>query len=64
MQKLKSSLLFFLTNRNYWKVPKRGDAKLQGPYSISQKWSALPAVIDSAFEDQLTKKIYFFSGNF
>uniref|UniRef100_A0A671YV56 Matrix metalloproteinase-9 n=1 Tax=Sparus aurata TaxID=8175 RepID=A0A671YV56_SPAAU len=30
--------------------------------NISQKWPALPAVIDSAFEDVLTKKLYFFSG--
>uniref|UniRef100_A0AAX7U958 Matrix metalloproteinase-9 n=1 Tax=Astatotilapia calliptera TaxID=8154 RepID=A0AAX7U958_ASTCA len=34
-----------------------------GPFSISNKWPALPAVIDSAFEDSLTKKLYFFSGS-
>lgn len=39
------------------------NAELKGAFSISNKWPALPAVIDSAFEDSLTKKLYFFSGN-
>uniref|UniRef100_A0A8C6PUS4 Matrix metalloproteinase-9 n=1 Tax=Nothobranchius furzeri TaxID=105023 RepID=A0A8C6PUS4_NOTFU len=55
-------LIYMLINRHYWKVPSRGDARHKGPLSISESWPALPAVIDSAFEDVLTKKIYFFSG--
>lgn len=35
---------------------------LMGPFPMSDMWPALPAVIDTAFEDQLTKKIYFFAG--
>ncbi|KAF7209720.1 matrix metalloproteinase-9 [Nothobranchius furzeri] len=54
--------LHFFKNGHYWKVPSRGDARHKGPLSISESWPALPAVIDSAFEDVLTKKIYFFSG--
>ncbi len=41
----------------------RSDGGLKGPFSLSARWPALPAVIDSAFEDLLTKKLYFFSGN-
>lgn len=52
-----------LFNRNYWKMPGKNDAEPKGPFAISEKWPALPAVIDSAFEDLLTKKLYFFSGN-
>lgn len=35
---------------------------LKGPYPMADMWPALPAVIDAAFEDHLTKKVYFFSG--
>lgn len=38
------------------------DEVVMGPLSISERWPALPAVIDTAFEDLLTKKLYFFSG--
>uniref|UniRef100_A0AAX7U2W5 Matrix metalloproteinase-9 n=1 Tax=Astatotilapia calliptera TaxID=8154 RepID=A0AAX7U2W5_ASTCA len=47
-------------NKHYWKMSGSSNA---GPFSISNKWPALPAVIDSAFEDSLTKKLYFFSGS-
>lgn len=50
-------------NRHFWKLPSRSDAGHKGPLLISERWPALPAVIDSAFEDVTTKKIYFFSGN-
>lgn len=49
--------------RHYWKTSGSSNAELKGPFTISNKWPALPAVIDSAFEDSLTKKLYFFSGN-
>uniref|UniRef100_A0A4W6CP42 Matrix metalloproteinase-9 n=1 Tax=Lates calcarifer TaxID=8187 RepID=A0A4W6CP42_LATCA len=54
--------LHFFKDGNYWKRSREGDGELQGSFSISQRWPALPAVIDSAFEDLLTKKLYFFSG--
>lgn len=51
-----------LLDRNYWKMSSKSDAGPKGPFAISEKWPVLPAVIDSAFEDILTKKLYFFSG--
>uniref|UniRef100_A0A671YV29 Matrix metalloproteinase-9 n=1 Tax=Sparus aurata TaxID=8175 RepID=A0A671YV29_SPAAU len=54
--------LHFFKDGNYWKTSSTSDAGPKGPFSVSQKWPALPAVIDSAFEDVLTKKLYFFSG--
>uniref|UniRef100_A0A3Q4AFX9 Matrix metalloproteinase-9 n=1 Tax=Mola mola TaxID=94237 RepID=A0A3Q4AFX9_MOLML len=54
--------LYFFKDGNYWKMPGKNDAEPKGPFAISEKWPALPAVIDSAFEDLLTKKLYFFSG--
>ncbi|XP_041861112.1 matrix metalloproteinase-9 [Melanotaenia boesemani] len=54
--------LHFFKDGHYWKVPSTGGAGPKGPFSVSERWPALPAVIDSAFEDVLTKKLYFFSG--
>ncbi|KAM9855850.1 matrix metalloproteinase-9 [Aulostomus maculatus] len=51
--------LHFFKDGQYWKMK---GSTLKGSFSISQRWPALPAVIDSAFEDLLTKKLYFFSG--
>lgn len=52
--------LHFFKNGQYWRMSNKNE--LTGPFSISEKWPALPAVIDTAFEDLLTKKMYFFSG--
>uniref|UniRef100_A0A3P8YDU5 Matrix metalloproteinase-9 n=1 Tax=Esox lucius TaxID=8010 RepID=A0A3P8YDU5_ESOLU len=46
----------------YWRLSDKTDSGMEGPFSMSKKWPALPAVIDTAFEDLITKKIYFFSG--
>uniref|UniRef100_A0A669D5L0 Matrix metalloproteinase-9 n=1 Tax=Oreochromis niloticus TaxID=8128 RepID=A0A669D5L0_ORENI len=54
--------LHFFKDGHYWKTSGSSNAELKGPFTISNKWPALPAVIDSAFEDSLTKKLYFFSG--
>lgn len=53
--------LHFFNNGQYWKMSSK-QGKLMGPFRIADRWSKLPAVIDSAFEDILTKKVYFFSG--
>ena len=37
-------------------------AGVKGPFAMSERWPALPATIDSAFEDMQTKKMYFFAG--
>ncbi|KAG2461526.1 MMP9 protein, partial [Polypterus senegalus] len=44
----------------YWKL--KAKSNIKGPYRIQETWPALPNVIDTAFEDLLTKKMYFFSG--
>lgn len=54
--------LHFFKDGLYWKKSSRSEADLKGPFTISEKWSALPAVIDSSFQDLLTNKLYFFSG--
>ncbi|XP_028266235.1 matrix metalloproteinase-9 [Parambassis ranga] len=54
--------LHFFKDGLYWTVSSGSDSGPKGPFSISERWSDLPAVIDSAFEDNLTKKVYFFSG--
>uniref|UniRef100_A0A3B3U5E3 Matrix metalloproteinase-9 n=1 Tax=Poecilia latipinna TaxID=48699 RepID=A0A3B3U5E3_9TELE len=54
--------LHFFKDGYFWKVSSKTDRGRKGPFSISQSWPALPAVIDSAFEDVQTTKIYFFSG--
>ncbi|XP_051509367.1 matrix metalloproteinase-9-like [Myxocyprinus asiaticus] len=51
--------LHFFKDGHYWKLSSTG--KHKGPFLVSEKWPALPAVINTAFEDQLTKKIYFFA---
>ncbi|KAG1933101.1 matrix metalloproteinase-9 [Pimephales promelas] len=51
--------LHFFKDRHYWKISSNGERK--GPFLISEKWPALPATINSAFEEPLTKKIYFFA---
>lgn len=55
--------LHFFEDGHYWKMSSRSNEGVKGPFAISKRWPALPAVIDSAFEDLLTKKLYFFSGN-
>uniref|UniRef100_A0A8C7ZQ16 Matrix metalloproteinase-9 n=1 Tax=Oryzias sinensis TaxID=183150 RepID=A0A8C7ZQ16_9TELE len=54
--------LYFFKDGHFWRKSKKGDAALESPMLISERWPALPAVIDSAFEDILTKRLYFFSG--
>lgn len=54
--------LHFFKDGLYWKMSSGRESGLKGPFSISDKWSELPAVIDSAFEDILTRRQYFFSG--
>ncbi|KAF3696812.1 Matrix metalloproteinase-9 [Channa argus] len=54
--------LHFFKAGLYWKKSSRNAGVVSGPFPISERWPALPAVIDTAFEDLLTKKLYFFSG--
>uniref|UniRef100_UPI003AABC951 uncharacterized protein znf335 n=1 Tax=Centroberyx gerrardi TaxID=166262 RepID=UPI003AABC951 len=54
--------LHFFQDGHYWKMSSKQNGGLKGPFSMSERWPAVPAVIDTAFEDLLTKKLYFFSG--
>ncbi|XP_018602440.1 matrix metalloproteinase-9 [Scleropages formosus] len=54
--------LHLFKDGQYWRMSSERDGDIQGPYRISERWPALPDTIDAAFEDLLTKKIYFFSG--
>ncbi|XP_030067918.1 matrix metalloproteinase-9 [Microcaecilia unicolor] len=54
--------LHFFKDGKYWKVSAAGQGAIKGPVQISDTWPALPATIDTAFEDLLTKKLFFFSG--
>ncbi|CAH6776785.1 matrix metalloproteinase-9 isoform X1 [Phodopus roborovskii] len=58
---IQGSLYFFKDGR-YWKFLNRRGSPLQGPFLIARTWPALPAKLDSAFEDPQSKKIFFFSG--
>ncbi|KAM9829179.1 matrix metalloproteinase-9 [Syngnathus typhle] len=56
--------LYFFSDGYYWKKSARGNnGELKGPFRVSERWRALPTVIDAAFEDLLTGYLYFFSGN-
>ncbi|XP_066499355.1 uncharacterized protein [Hoplias malabaricus] len=53
--------LHFFKDGLYWTVSKRDNVKHEGPFQVSEKWPGLPAKINTAFEDPLTKRMYFFS---
>ncbi|XP_061696385.1 matrix metalloproteinase-9 [Syngnathoides biaculeatus] len=55
--------LYFFSDGYYWKKSSRDSSdELKGPFHVSERWPALPTIIDAAFEDLLTGKLYFFSG--
>ncbi|ELW48243.1 Matrix metalloproteinase-9 [Tupaia chinensis] len=56
-----NQLLVFKDGR-YWRFSEGRGRRPQGPFRIADTWPALPAKLDSAFEEPLTKKIFFFSG--
>ncbi|XP_054835404.1 matrix metalloproteinase-9 [Eublepharis macularius] len=54
--------LYLFKDGQYWTKPAAGTGPIQGPLRIRDTWPALPNVIDAAFQDKLTKKLFFFSG--
>lgn len=54
--------LHLFKDGQYWKKSASGAETIQGPFWIRNTWPALPDHIDAAFQDPLTKKIFFFSG--
>ncbi|XP_043836209.1 matrix metalloproteinase-9 [Dromiciops gliroides] len=55
-------LLHLFKDGRYWRVQQGSNGRAQGPFFIANTWSALPPKLDTAFEDPLTKKLFFFSG--
>ncbi|XP_061486156.1 matrix metalloproteinase-9 [Rhineura floridana] len=54
--------LHLFKDGQYWKKPASGAGAIVGPLRIQDTWPALPNVIDAAFQDSQTKKVFFFSG--
>ncbi|XP_074067316.1 matrix metalloproteinase-9 [Macrotis lagotis] len=55
--------LHLFKDGRYWRVHQDSKgSRVQGPFFISSTWSALPSKLDTVFEDTLTKKLFFFSG--
>lgn len=48
--------------RKYWQFSEGQRDRVQGPFLIRDTWPTLPYKLDSAFEEPLTKKLFFFSG--
>ncbi|MBN3306250.1 MMP2 collagenase, partial [Amia calva] len=53
--------LHLFKDGQYWRMKSQKQVVIKGPYPIAENWPALPNTIDTAFEDLLTKKVYFFS---
>lgn len=54
--------LHFFKDGKYWRLSEGKEHRVQGPFLIKDRWPALPHKLDSAFEEPLSKKIFFFSG--
>ncbi|NP_001104772.1 matrix metalloproteinase-9 precursor [Equus caballus] len=54
--------LHFFKDGRYWRLLEGKGRGVQGPFLIRDTWPMLPPKLDSAFEEPLTKKIFFFSG--
>ncbi|XP_007533116.1 matrix metalloproteinase-9 [Erinaceus europaeus] len=54
--------LYFFKDGKYWHFSEGKGRRVQGPFLIKDTWPALPTKLDSAFEEPLTKKVFFFSG--
>uniref|UniRef100_A0ACB8F7L1 Uncharacterized protein n=1 Tax=Sphaerodactylus townsendi TaxID=933632 RepID=A0ACB8F7L1_9SAUR len=54
--------LHLFKNGQYWKKLVAEKGLIKGPLRIQDTWPGLPDVIDAAFQDKQTKKLFFFSG--
>nr|BAG16271.1 matrix metalloproteinase 9 [Rhabdophis tigrinus tigrinus] len=55
-------VLYFFKDGQYWRMSGTRAGTLEGPLRIQSTWPNLPDVIDVAFQDPVTKKLFFFSG--
>ncbi|XP_067324433.1 matrix metalloproteinase-9 [Anolis sagrei] len=54
--------LHLFKDGKYWRKLTTGSESLEGPLRIQDTWPALPSTIDAAFQDRMTKKVFFFAG--
>ncbi|XP_009329894.1 PREDICTED: matrix metalloproteinase-9-like, partial [Pygoscelis adeliae] len=54
--------LHFFKDGKYWTRSSFWKSGIQGAFSVADTWPGLPAVIDAAFQDVLTKRVFFFAG--
>ncbi|NXJ89679.1 MMP9 protein, partial [Corythaixoides concolor] len=54
--------LHFFKDGKYWTLSTFWKSGIQGAFSVADTWPGLPPVIDAAFQDVLTKRIFFFAG--
>ncbi|GAA6106094.1 matrix metalloproteinase-9 [Tachysurus ichikawai] len=53
--------LHFFKDGYYWTSSSSGNKERKGPFLVSERWPGLPAKLDTAFEDPITKQMYFFA---
>ncbi|KAM6112787.1 matrix metalloproteinase-9 [Pterocles gutturalis] len=54
--------LHFFKDGKYWTLSSFWKSGIQGAFSVADTWPGLPPVIDAAFQDVLTKRVFFFAG--
>ncbi|KAI5610095.1 matrix metalloproteinase-9 precursor [Silurus asotus] len=54
--------LHFFKDGYYWTSVSGANKDRKGPFLVSERWPNLPTKLDTAFEDPLTNKVYFFTG--
>ncbi|XP_009570855.1 PREDICTED: matrix metalloproteinase-9-like, partial [Fulmarus glacialis] len=54
--------LHFFKQGKYWTRSSFWKSGIQGAFFITDTWPGLPAIIDAAFQDVLTKRVFFFAG--
>ncbi|NXW43406.1 MMP9 protein, partial [Nyctiprogne leucopyga] len=54
--------LHFFKDGKYWTHSSFWKSGIQGAFSVADTWPGLPAAIDAAFQDVLTKRVFFFAG--
>ncbi|XP_074867549.1 matrix metalloproteinase-9 isoform X2 [Carettochelys insculpta] len=54
--------MHFFKDGKYWRSSASRKGAIQGPFRIAATWPALPPLIDAAFQDMATKRLFFFSG--
>ncbi|NXY83720.1 MMP9 protein, partial [Alcedo cyanopectus] len=54
--------LHFFKDGKYWTHSSFWKSGIQGAFTVADTWPGLPDTIDAAFQDLLTKRVFFFAG--